>query len=228
VSFAAAALAAVTLLTACRSPKSEFSSTYGPSSAITATATTSTAPASSSAAPVSYPTVVTAANLAKVLVTVSDLPTGWTATTTPSALALGQAGCLTPASGRSSTKTSKYVAFADAGSTPIFAESLALVGTAKAASVYAAGVKILNACATIKMTSGKTTYSGPLLATSFPTIGIQSKAYTLTITSGTHVLTEYVLLSEGPGVVMMTSLVAVSNPDITAFQSLCTAASGKL
>ena len=220
----ATTLATLTLLTACRSTPSEFAGTPATTDSSSGVSS-STSPASngaSSSIPALPPTPAAA------LLTAKDLPTGFAVTTAAGALALGQAGCLTAASGRSATKSSAYVAFASAGTLPIFAESLAYVGAARSAAIYAAGVKILDACKSVKFTSGTSTFEAPMHAVAAKVVGARSKTYTLTLTSGTKVLTEDILISEEPGVVMMTSLAALSTPKLDDFVELSAAASAKL
>jgi hypothetical protein len=160
---------------------------------------------------------------------VADLPTGWTASIDKTAISLGEAGCLKTASSRAGTTLSFYETFSAVGGAPIFAESMAYFPASKMPAAFASAVQALDACKTIDIKlSDKVTLSGPLARTSFPTIGMESRAYTLAATDGAHLLTEYVAIVRQANVVMMTTYASLANPNINDFFSITTKAAAKL
>jgi hypothetical protein len=160
---------------------------------------------------------------------VTDLPTGWTGTIDKTAVSLGEAGCLKTASSRAGTTLSFYETFSGVGGAPIVAESMAYFPASKMPAAFALAINALDACKTIAIkVSDKVTLSGPLARTSFPTIGMESRAYTLTATDGAHVLTEYVAIVRQADVLMMTTYASLANPNFNDFFSLSTKAAAKL
>jgi len=160
--------------------------------------------------------------------TVTDMPTGWTTSTDKTAMSLGENGCLKTAGRRAATKTSRYVTFAGSGGAPVFSESLALFPATTIASEFATAVKALDTCKSISIKAGSVTLTGALSPTSSPTVGVASKLYTLTATSGANVLTQYILLARSTRILIITSYATVKNPAIADFLTLSAKAVTKL
>lgn len=189
------------VLTACSSKTpSEFSSSRP-----------STTPTPTTTAPAPPP------DLLALGLAVTDLPTGWTGTSDATAVSLGQAGCLDPAARRDGAIHARYFTFAGSGGSPIFAESLAFHGDGKGEAQYQDGQKALDGCSTVDIKAGRYTFSGPIQAMSFPTLGTRSKAYVISAKYRTHSLTEYVLLTQVNDILIMTSYAGVKDVSITNF-----------
>ena len=156
------------------------------------------------------------------------MPTGWTSSTNALAVSLGQAGCLKAASQRSGTKTSRYVTFAGAGGAPILSESLAAFTPSTVKAHFEAGRAILDKCKKVEIKAGTVTFTGPVAATSAPSVGEQSQAYTLATTGKGHSLTEYIVLARQGSVVFMTTYASVKAPVITDFLTVTAKAAAKL
>jgi len=207
------ALCGVSVLAGCKSDgKPEVASTFASSSSDSAT----------NSAPSGPP------DLPTVSLGVADLPTGWVTSTDKTAILLGEIGCLKTAERRSATKLSHYVTFSGPGGAPVFSQSLAYFAPARIAADYDAAVKALDGCKTISIKAGPVTLVGPLSATSSPTIGAQSRLYTLVARSGTHALTEFVLISRSANVLMLTSYATVKNPSLSDFLALSGRGAAKL
>lgn len=210
---AIAGVLVVALLAGCKStPQSEIASNYPTNTSTTPTSVAPTGPT----------------KLPDLSLAVTDMPVGWTTTTDATAVSFGEAGCLKSGSRRPETKSAYYITFAAAGGAPIFSESLASFTASSAAKNYEAAVKTLLGCKSISLKAGKTTLTGPLAATSAPTFGAESQAFTLTAIFGAHVLTEYIVLAHQGNFVLMTAYASVKNPAITDFLSLTTKAVSKL
>lgn len=207
------AVITASLVSACTSdPSSEVDPNFTPGAT---TSPTSTAPAGPP-------------DLGKVVLTVADMPTGWTTTTNPVAVSLGEAGCLKTASQRSMAKQARYVTFAGSGGAPIISESLAAFTTADIQAHYDAGVKLLEKCKKVEIKAGTVTFTGPVIATSAPTVGEQSQVFTLAATGKGHTLTEYIIYARQGAVLFMTTYASVKTPVITDFLTVTAKAAVKL
>jgi len=207
------AISALAVVSGCSSSgKPEVASTFASSPTDSVTTSTPTGP----------PDLRTAS------LAVSDLPTGWTVSTDATAVSLGENGCLKTAGRRTATKTSRYLTFAGPGAAPVFSESLAYFPASAIAANYADAVKALNGCRKVSIKAGKVTLTGILSPTSAPTVGLESKLYTLIAPAGGHVLTEYILVSHTARILMLTSYATVKNPSIGDFLTLSGKAAAKL
>jgi hypothetical protein len=134
-------------------------------------------------------------NAKSKLLSVSDLPIGWTVNRSSGSGGAGTsclAGLKSPPKGGSRATAS----FADRGSFPVLSELLA-TGSNESAR-WSTVNKHLAKCKSITVTSGTGSYKASLAAMSFPTVGSQSAAYALTMAiKGVNVGIDLVLFRTG-------------------------------
>lgn len=173
----AAVVASVALLAACGSS----SNSPGASSPKTSAQTSS----SSSQSPSSSPTPSTPPrDLNPQLLTVADLPAGWSVSHSTSSGGGATPPCIKALKVRFHSSSKAEASFVKGTDVPILNEVIGYFGTAAAtAAVFNAGVAALNACTTMSFKADGYTYSGSIGAMSFPHLGDQSSAWQLTLTS---------------------------------------------
>lgn len=168
--------------------------------ATSASTNTSRAPASSSSAPTTSSATgpISTAQLQAMLLTVSDLPTGW-AVDNSMTQSSSLPSCLEPA--RNVLQNSAYVdtMFQQNGSLPILGEGLTAASTTNEAVLGYAKVKNAFAtCTTFTLSVGGQTVTGSMGALSFPTVGGQSAAFSAPLTvQGQTATLDFVLSQKG-------------------------------
>jgi hypothetical protein len=182
------------------------SSSAAPSSSTTTTSSAGIAPSVSTTA---------APNVQSLLLSINDLPTGWTVDN--SANSPGSLSCV-PADLAHGSLHHADISFAQNGSLPILDESLGI--WASAASVFAGGVTALNRCKAFTTTGSGTNYSGTLGAMSSPTYGDQSAAYNANLTiQGLDVNEGFVVVRKGSyiALVVLGDIGSLDSPTLQEF-----------
>ena len=135
---------------------------------------------------------VSQAQLKARLISVSDLPTGWSVN---NGAHITNAGCLLPIF-RDPHLTLAKAHFFMGGNVPELDEELAT--SRSPAKTFAANVKRLNACHSISVSNQGQTVNETVGQLSFPTVGTQSSAYNVSFTvGGTSVAEDIVVLRSG-------------------------------
>jgi len=162
-----------------------------------------------------------------MLLSVNDLPTGWAVDNSPSS-AGGISGC-TGFVATDSKETSKaQIAFDQNGSIPELEEKLSGFNPADIDALYQQGVTALDACKTFTIQDNGQTVTVSVGAMSFPKVGDESNAYTLTFTLDTiNVAFDAVVAKKGSTIAVV-GLGGIGAPDINQFQQFVTAALNKV
>jgi hypothetical protein len=198
------------------------------------TSATNGAPTIPSTAPSSRTTASpkpasTAADPTSQLLSISDFPTGWAIDNSPDTNDSSTPSCL--ATLKTSTAPAKHasVAFQYGTSVPKLAQSIGTYPTSAAASAsFGRGSSILDGCTDISITSEGKTITGSIGALSFPSIGDQSKAWSMVFsTDGVTVGFDVVLLQKAAELeeVIIGDL---GTPSITGLTTYCAKALAKM
>jgi len=153
----------------------------------------------------------TAPNLSRELLSIDQMPTGWSVTNAGGAEG-GLSGCLSPRIGIKPVASAKAsVTFADGGNFPEVAEDLATYGSASITTIkrgFATLITTLDHCRSATLNGKRTTLQ--IGQMSFPQYGNQSAAFVLTFSvSGVNVAVDMVMARVG------TTMVAVLEADVT-------------
>jgi hypothetical protein len=192
----------------------------GCSSGATSSPTTKRAP-TTTAAPVT--TTTTAPNVQPYLLAITDLPTGWAvdnSTVAPASSCYSDPLTKVPSLSYSTDK------FDQGGSTPELVEEL---GYYQSGPVAFSTIKsTLDACTTFTESVNGTTATGSLGATSAPSYGDQSAAYTASITDeGITINQGFVVVRKG-NYVMAVALGDIGSVDTGTLDGFVSQALGKL
>jgi hypothetical protein len=191
-----------------------------------ATAPASTAPASTAdvgvktVSPTSRPAGMTSAQIRPELLTVADLPTGWS--TTPVTSSGGSGFCGADSTTKDDSSGSVESDFVD-GQEPIFNESIVAYPALSVPSFNKA-VGILDRCTSVQ-DSGTRLTVGRL---SFPTIGTASAAYQFSGSDEGFTLDVDLVLARKGNQVLLIGYGGIGDPDITQLTSFARQAAAKL
>lgn len=212
---AVAALAAIA--TGCGgSSKPSSSHTTTPSATTATSATTST-----TAAP---------PNLQAELLTVSDLPTGWSVDNSPSNTSTDTTpACLKDASKLPEATSKAEVSFKKGTGVPIFSQKLAYFAASGGAQAqFNQADAILGKCKDISFQSDGQTYKGSIGALSFPKYEDGSSAYTVEVSTHGFVFGLYVLYVWKGSRLMLLTYADLGTPSVEEFKSFADKAYAKL
>jgi hypothetical protein len=180
-------------------------------------ATTTTAVAAVKAPATTVP------NVQSLLLSITDLPTGWTVDNSPNNS--GSLSCL-PASLSKGAASHAEVDFQQGGGLPVLDESIGFYASAQ--TTFATAVKALNGCKTFTTTGSGTNYSGSLGAMSSPTYGDQSAAYNANLTvQGLNINEGFIVVRKGSYIALVV-LGDVGSLDSPTLQGFVTQAVAKI
>jgi hypothetical protein len=165
-------------------------------------------------------------NVRSLLLSISDLPTGWTVDN--SSNAAGSLSCV-PGSLAHGAEADADASFERGGGLPVLEESIGFF--ASAPPVFAVAVKALNACKTFTTTGGGRSHRGTLGAMSFPSYGDQSAAYDANLTvQGLNVNEGLVLVRKGGyiALVVLGDVGSLGSLDISMLEGFVTQAVAKI
>lgn len=172
------------------------------------------------------PATAGAPNLSRMLLTVRDMPTGWSVDNSPSGSS--DVGCLSHLTPIGVKKTaSAKVAFTLNGQFQELTEGLVTYAS-PAGKVFEKAVSTLDGCKTLSGTSDGHKVTGSVGAMSFPRVGDQSAAWSVTLelegfTAGVDVL----IVRKGP-VLAVLAAESFGSPDIAQFQRFVRKALAKI
>jgi hypothetical protein len=142
-----------------------------------------------------------------MLLSVGQLPTGWSVSTSPAAGSVGCYGMFMEPKGMKETSDAK-VGFVDNGNLPELAEEIATYSKTSSAAYLAATAK-LSACPKFSGTTGGEKVKGTVGQMSFPRFGSQSEAFTVTINiAGETAVEDLLIVRKGP------YLIAIDDGDL--------------
>lgn len=161
----------------------------------------------------------------------SDLPTGWTTDVVSSGNNSNAPKCFENVKTSFHARTKNEVAFKQGTSLPSIEEDLGYFpNTAREA--FTAGTSVLDGCGQISFTSSGHTFKGQVSAMSFPTLGDQSKAYQValsTTASGLDVTAGVdVIAVRKASTIMLFFYEDLGNPDVATVQQLAQKCVSKL
>jgi hypothetical protein len=162
-----------------------------------------------------------------MLLSVNDLPTGWAVDNSPSSGG-GISGCQGFEATNSKETSKAQIAFDQSGGLPELEESLGGFTSADVATLYQQGVTALNACKTFSFQDNGQTIQASLGAMSFPQVGAESKAYTMSFSvDGINAAFDIVVARKGTTIVVV-GLADIGAPDTGQFQALVNTAFDKV
>jgi|GEM_PF-997836 len=194
----------------------------GCSSSATSSSTTKVTPATAgtSGAPT---TTTTPASVQSYLLTVSDLPTGWSVDNSSSS---STTSCATNPVSQSASGPKAIIDFNQAGGLPELLDDLAFSTSPVAEFAKVKGA--LDACKSFTETNNGQTSTGNIGAMSFPAYGDQSASYSATISvDGINAAVGIVLIQKG-SYVMAVGLGDLGSFDATQLQQFVTLALAKV
>jgi hypothetical protein len=198
--------------------------TVGCSSGAT-TATAPTAGGSTTSAP--QTTIAAPPNLTPDLLTLSDMPTGWSVDNSPSPDSTGPA-CLKPLKDHTGSNAHATVSFnGGASGIPAIVENLGHFPSGASAAL-ARFDQAINSCKTLSITSGGQTLSGTIGAMSFPQLGDESHAYQASLTYKGFTLGYDVIIARHGDTAMSLTYGDLGSPDLTQVQQFATKAIAKV
>jgi hypothetical protein len=170
-------------------------------------------------------TKITKSQLRQELLTISDMPSGWSVTNSSSNSA--PPSCL--AAFEHIRKTTPLQASADfeQGQVPQFEETLVAAG-AKAASKYRTVISALSGCRNISFVDQGQTLTGQIVRMSLPSVGSQSQAFSMSFTyEGIQLGFDIDVFRQGT-IDGLTTLGDIGTPDVDLMTQLTQAAVNKL
>jgi hypothetical protein len=163
-----------------------------------------------------------APTLASMLLTVSQMPIGWSVDNTQSSGSTSCLGKILEPTGIKQTG-SATVNFADNGSVPEVGEKLATYAV-PASKVFAKIVATIDRCKTLTGTAGGYKMTGTVGQMSFPRYGDQSAAFAATLTAEELTYGEDVLVVRKGSILFGIAEDSLGSPDLSQFQSFVGAA----
>lgn len=216
------AAVAIVLAAGCSAGRGNAASTVGTASP----ATTAPSPASTAAG---APPGLSAADLKGMLLTVSDLPTGWSVDNSSKSSAddtTNGFACMQPIEDENKNLPNAGITFVQ-GSLPQMVEGLTYDGPT-VAKRFDDAVKTLDGCTDVSIASNGQTAKGSIGAMSFPTVGDESAAYAANLDlGGVSVGIDLVIARKGD-VALVMFLVDGGSPDTTMLQTSATKALAKV
>lgn len=161
------------------------------------------------------------------VLTLSELPTGWTASPTT-----GSGGHVTTSKCFSMLKKAPKggsradVSFAANSTLPVFDELL--IRSRKAAAIYRAARKDMTKCRSVSFPSNGTTIKGTINAMSFPDVGSASGAYALSFEVSKIRASFDLVLFRVKSFIGLVGLADVGSPNISTVERFVTAAVDKV
>jgi hypothetical protein len=140
-----------------------------------------------------------APDLKAQLLTVADLPAGWSIGNSNGGDNTSAPSCVQRFDSELHTNVKADASFVKGSDFPVFAQSIGYFGSnATARSKFSAGAEIYNACTDVSFTSDGQKVTGSMAAMSFPKFGDQSQAWDMTFTvEGTTLVLDLVLMQKG-------------------------------
>jgi hypothetical protein len=168
----------------------------------------------------------TKAKLRAMLLTVSNMPSGWTVDSS-SESSSPPPSCLASYEKVKHHHVSVSADFVSGQGFPAFEESLASVGS-KAHAEFVTVRKALAGCSHLTFSDQGEVFRGHISTMSFPRVGAESHAYAMTFAvQGTTVGFELVVFREG-GIDGATVFGDIGSPDVATFTQLTDAAASKV
>jgi hypothetical protein len=169
-----------------------------------------------------------AADPAPLLLSINDLPTGWSIDNSASDSAGGPKCLATLKDSFASTKKAN-ASFVDGTSVPALVHAVGTyVDAAAASAAFDRGTGILDGCKDISFSSDGKKYSGSIGAMSFPTIGERSKAWALSLSnSGLNIGIDVVLFLKGAAIEEV-ALLDLGSPNTDDLKTFCDKSLAKL
>jgi hypothetical protein len=159
----------------------------------------------------------------KMLLTVDDLPAGWTAQQPTSSPGGTQTKCETS---KTLGATKATAQFAKGGLQPQFDEEL--VSTSQPTATYRWVVKSLDQCKSFSYTTGGLTLHATAGKTPFPTVGDASSAYTVTLTVSGFSLVDLMVVVRQGNVLAAMQYLNPGSADLLSAESFISVALAKL
>jgi hypothetical protein len=163
--------------------------------------------------------------LSSELLSVGQMPTGWSVDNSPSGSGIGCLKNILESEGIKPTSYAK-VAFDDNGNTPLLQEAVATYSNAKTA--YKKIVARLSVCKRVSGTSGGTKGTGTVGQMSFPHYGNASAAFSISLMTQGPTIGEHVLIVRKGNVIMGIVEADVPPVDVSQFQGSVVKALAKL
>lgn len=187
----------------------------------------STAPGSGAIASTKPPS--TAADPTSQLLSISDFPTGWAIDNSPDTNDSSTPACLATLKTSFAPAKRASVAFQYGTSVPKLAQSIGTYPTSAAATAsFGRGSTILDGCTEISITSEGKTITGSIGALSFPTIGDQSKAWSLVFSTNGVTLGLDVVLLQKAAELEEVIIADLGTPSINGLTTYCAKAVAKM
>lgn len=162
-------------------------------------------------------------NVQPLLLSITDLPTGWSVDNTPQS---SSTSCYTNPLAQVSSRSYAHIDFAQGGGLPELAEELGYY--ASGLSSFATISKTLNSCKTFTETSKGQVITGSMGVMSSPTYGDQSAAYDATLTiQGVDVNQGFVMVLRG-NYITLVALGDIGSLDTPTLQGFVNQAVGKI
>lgn len=172
-------------------------------------------------------TATSAPNLTSELLTIADLPTGWSVDNSPINSA-SEPTCLKPLQQLTGSDARVMARFnGGANGLPSFEENIAHFPGGAAPGI-AHFDQVLTSCRTVTFSSGGQTSSATIGAMSFPKLGDESHAYQVALTFKGFTFGLDIIVAGRGNTAMSLVFDDLGTPDLTLVQQLATAAVGKL
>lgn len=182
---------------------------------------TPTAPASASARP--------GARLKSQLLTVEDLPTGWSVDSSGSANGAGTPACLRHLKDTMETHEHADVDFVKGSQFPALNQGLGrFAGSSAAVSTFTQGAGQLDKCTDISFTSDGVKVAGTIGAMSLPSFGERSRAWQANLSAQGITFVFYILMVQKGAEVQVLVYGDVGTPDVEEFSTLAKTAVDKM
>ena len=152
--------------------------------------------------------------LAAMLLTVSQVPVGWTVHSSVQGSS-STSSCLARFDQEKAHATSEYISFSGPGGLPEFGEVLHSAGRSQALALYRSARTGLDSCSVVTLSSQGQTVSGTITPLALPAVGQRSAGYVMVFRDqGVPVELEVDLFLQG-GVVGVTSLAGLQSDPTT-------------
>jgi len=173
-------------------------------------------------------TTVAPPSVQSMLLSVNDLPTGWAVDNSPSSSSGAVSGCKGFEATNSKATNQAQVDFDQSGGLPELVESLDGFSSADIDTLYQQGVAALSACKVFTIPDDGQTVQVSMGAMSFPKVGDESNAYTLSFTvDNINAAFDIVVARKGTTIAVV-GLGGIGAPDSGQFQQFVTTALNKI
>lgn len=145
----------------------------------------------------SGPSGESSSGLTSQLLTLGDLPSGWTVDNSPDSDDASAPSCLKQLDVSTRSSAAVSASFIKGEGLPLLEQQLsAFADSGDTAAAYSSFTSILNKCTDLSFTTDGQLFTGTIAPLTFPNIGDQSKAWRMSFTAGGHELEMDLVLTQ--------------------------------